>query len=473
MITSIPIILEENSSIPLYMQIYEQIKNFILSQGIKKDDKLPSLRSMSSRLKVSVTTVDLAYSQLLVEGYIRSKKNSGYFVDFTPPKDSTSTLFYENQNTDINTFHQNALDDYLLSSYSHENYDTTSFDFSKWKKCVNKVLTHYPHLLLTESHPQGEEILRREISKYIYSSRGVSSLPEQIFISAGTQQTTFHISNMLKSMGILNVSLESPGYAPVAKVFSDYGFYVKEVPVSELGVDIEALPQNINSALYVSPSNQFPTGSVMPIGERHKLLNWAYENNSYIIEDDYDSELRYFGRPIPPLQSLDTEERVIYLGSFSSTLFPAIKISYMVVPKSLLSYMENLSKGYTQTCSKTEQLALSFFMEDGKYMQAIKKMRRSYSQKIDAILNFLEQNIKNDEIQVKNTYSGITLSMIVSSTKSQEQLSEEAKSLGLNIVPSPEVNKNPSLKNMIFYYNTLPIEKLRSLMSALMRVWFK
>ena len=302
--------LNRKSPKPLYLQIYDYIKSAIIKKEIAPMEKLPSMRNLSKSLCVSLTTVDLAYSQLCVEGYIFSKPQSGYYVSDMSCLEKTF-LNYKNIPE-----HQEKIKDIKKTEFY---YDLSCFDFVKWKKCSSKILNEQPHLLLFESDIQGEEQLRLEISKYVYQSRGVRCKPEQIVIAAGTQQITMHLSNIMIKKGINNVAVESPGYLPVINIFRDRGFAISNIAVENDGIDINKLPVNIPVSLYVNPSNQFPTGAVMPIGKRYKLLKWAIENNSYIIEDDYDSELRYFGNPIPSLQGLDNNERVIYLGSFCSS----------------------------------------------------------------------------------------------------------------------------------------------------------
>ena len=284
-----PIILDlnNNSSNSLYIQLYNNIKSGIISGEIKAEEKLPSLRAMSLSLGVSITTVQLAYNQLLVEGYIDSKPQSGYYV---------SKGFYASSETS-----SNAREVPVHASFGSEDalpyiHDDCCFDFSKWKKCSSTVFNEYYDRLLYESDPQGEKALRIEISRYLYSSRGVTCSPGQIVIGAGTQQITGQLCRILSKIDVTHVSLESPGYLPVQNMFRDSGFTVSRIPVLKDGIDISKLPANIPSAVYVSPSNQFPTGAVMPAGRRYQLLDWAKRNKSIIIEDDYDSELRYFGK---------------------------------------------------------------------------------------------------------------------------------------------------------------------------------
>lgn len=470
----------------LYIQIYEHLKRQILSGEAVAGEKLPSLRALAKTLGVSVTTAELAYNQLLVEGYIISKPQSGYYVAKVTsvkasvtgqPQKSRSPILY-----DIN--------DYTLEGSPYL-YDLSCFDFGKWKKCASKVYNDYSHLLLFESDPQGEAALRFEIAKYIYNSRGVTASPEQIVIGAGTQQITSHLSRILLKMGMHHVSLEMPGYLPVQSMFADGGFTISHIPVGKDGIDISRLPVNIPSAVYVSPSNQFPTGAVMPVGRRYELLDWARANQSIIIEDDYDSELRYFGRPVPALQGLDDSGRVVYLGSFSSTLFPAVKISYMVLPPVPSKIFASIKDQYTQTCSKAEQLTLAFFMEDGYYYTGIKKLRNLYAQKLQAVLQAFGR-YGADFVTPTNTRSGINLTLNVRTAKSAETLSSEARSLKLEMLPLAPMTepgeRGPGaesedgstagggsdvlpVQELIFYYNQVPLSMLDEKIQQLLAAW--
>jgi len=457
-----PIIIEFNNSspMPIYMQLYNGLKEDIISGKIEAGEKLPSLRFLSKSLEISITTVQLAYNQLLVEGYINSRPQSGYYV---------SQGFYQSSGSDshlelseVNT----AFDNKEVSPYI---YDRCCFDFNKWKKCTAAIFNEYYDRLLYESEPQGEKALRCEISKYLYSSRGVSASPEQIVIGAGTQQITGHLCRILSKMGVNHVSLESPGYLPVQNMFKDSGFAVSHIPVHKDGIDIERLPVNIPSAVYVSPSNQFPTGTVMPAGRRYQLLEWAKSNESIIIEDDYDSELRYFGKPVPALQSLDTTGSVVYLGSFSSTLFPAVKISYMALPPSLTGIFEQIKGRYTQTCSKAEQLTLALFMEKGYYSTGIRKLRSLYSQKLQAVISALSA-YGNEKIKAINTQSGINLIIRIRSEKKADELCALAKSIGIQMVPVADISDQET-SALIFYYNRLPLSEIDEDIKKLISLW--
>ena len=207
----------------------------------------------------------------------------------------------------------------------------------------------------------------------------------------------------------------------------------------------------------------------MPVGRRYKLLDWALENDSIIIEDDYDSELRYFGKPVPAMQGLDKYNRVVYLGSFSSTLFPAVKISYMVLPEEMAEIFRGIKNRYTQTCSKSEQLTLALFMEDGYYYTGIKKLRSLYAQKLQAALQAFARYAP-DMVEPVDTQSGISLTVKVHSKKKASQLCSEAKSIGLQMVPLSEVT-DQSTSALIFYYNQVPLEQIDKLIGELSELW--
>ena len=451
--------IDETRRKPYYLQLYDYISEAIVRGDILEGEKLPSLRNLAKSTGLSITTIEQCYNQLLVEGYIFSKAQSGYYVSKVFPHSETTVPVEKGLSVPQYSDMQSALAD-EPKVFRH---DPGCFDFNKWKKCMNKILTEYSSTLFFEGDPQGESVLRREIARYLYISRGVSCSPEQIIIGAGTQQITNHLATILRKLGIEHVSLESPGYLPVRNIFRDRGFSITDVVVADDGLVIEKLPANVRTAAYLSPSNNMFTGAVMPVGRRYELLKWAKANDSYIIEDDYDSELRYFGKPIPALKSLENSDRVIYLGSFSSTLFAAVKISYMVLPAEMARLFSSMAADYSQTCSKLEQLTLALFMETGNYRTHIKKLRNLYSQKLDLVTDTLDQ-IASDFIEVRNSSSGMNIVLKVTSSKSSEQLKKEAESLGLPISVLED-------DLFIFYYNQLPLAEIPDLLKSLAALW--
>ena len=475
---------------PLYQQLFLYIRDAILDRQIPPGEKLPSLRSLARSLGLSLTTVQQAYEQLLAEGYISSRPQSGYYVnrvlaqgtagriEGAPGREdsgqSDGGLYRNGTAPAAGELHgQPGGSDISAGTGAMPLYaDPASFDFAKWKKCLNAVLNEQADELLQEGDPRGEEPLRRAISGYIYQARGVRCGWDQIVIGAGTQQLVSLLCILLHRMGIDLVSFEEPGYLPVRGIFRDRGFQAGGVPVDRDGIQIERLPANIRSTVYVSPSNQFPTGSIMPAARRYALLDWAAANGSIIIEDDYNSELRYTGRPVPSLQGLDTGEQVVYLGSFSSTLFPAIKISFMVLPRPLLRLFESVLGGYTQTCSKTEQLTLALYMRDGSYQIHLKKLRKLYAQKIQAAAAALQRHA-GDKIRILSNSSGLHMLLELTDLppdRSTADICDAAAAAGLAMAPVAHYLEVGGSLLMIFYYTRIPLDQMETAVADLARL---
>lgn len=452
-------VLDPERSEPYYQQLYRYIRSEITGGNLAAGDKLPSLRKLSKSTGLSITTIDQAYSQLAVEGYVTSRAQSGYYVNRLDITGSAGAAESEQFSPETS-----VLEESMASSRPSMYYDPDCFDFNKWKRCMSKIMNEFPEALFFESDPQGEAALRAEIAEYLSMSRGVRCTPDQIVIGAGTQQITNHISTLLRRIGIEHVAMEDPGYMPVRNMFRDRGFAITDVEVAADGMRIEKLPTNIRTAAYVSPSNHVFTGAIMPAGRRYQLLTWAKENDSYIIEDDYDSELRYFGRPIPSLRSLEGADRVIYLGSFSSTLFAAVKISYMVLPVRMAKIFTAIASDYSQTCSKLEQLTLAMFMETGAYQTHLKKLRKLYAQKLSAVTKYLAAEAPGF-VDMRNSQSGINLLIRLNTDRPAEAIKRDAASLGIPVTPL-------QAKNLyLLYYNQIPLADIPEALAGLLRAW--
>ena len=474
--------IDYNSNKSLYVQLYEYLKREIAAGRIETGERLPSLRTMSDEAGLSVTTVKTAYEQLMVEGYLISKPQSGYYAargavikDYhRRPKgraeDVPSHVSLQGSSTEKQKNGALAL-----------NCDLESFDFVKWKKCMSAVLNETPELLLSDGDRQGEPALREEIARYLYKSRGVICTQDQVVISAGTQQLINHLARILKMMDIVHVSVEDPGYMPVRNILRDWGFGMSCIPVRDDGIVIERLPVNIRTAVYICPQNQFPTGALMPISRRHEILDWAEANDSIIIEDDYDSELRYTGMPIPALQGIDHGSRVVYLGSFTSTLFPAIRISYMVLPERMVKLYEKIRSNYDQTCSKTEQLTLAEFMKRGFFHTNLRRVRKLYSIKLQEALEAVrEYGGEGNFLTAENTQSGINIIFRLNThtkviakgqngdARSREirremadRLVQTAAEAGIKVRDIDQLDRDGQIY-MVFYYNQIPLDRIRN-----------
>lgn len=451
---SIILNLDNSSGKILYIQIYETLRDAIISGDIEPGKKLPSLRRLSEENGVSLTTAQAAYNQLLVEGYIVSRPKSGYYASDSVAE-AAEGLVSEAHDEGLEAI-LTGDENRLYTDYADKKggsskvalYDEESFSFAKWKKCMNRVFNEYSNLLQTEADVQGEAALRYEISKYLFTSRGVKCTPDQVVIGAGSQAITTHLVRVLREVGIDHAATESPGYSPIKDIFHEEGFSVSGIPVSDSGILIEKLPTNLKSVVYVSPSNQFPTGAVMPIRRRYELLKWASENGSYILEDDYDSELRYFGKPVPAMKSLDTDDRVIYMGSFSATLFASIKINYMVLPDALVDVFNKIKARYSQTCSKAEQICLALYMEDGYYYRHIKKCRKMNASKLETAMKAFSGI---GGIEAVDSKSGLSLMLKIRTDLPSEELCSIAKNLGLTMRAVDELSTE-EVKILLFYF---------------------
>lgn len=434
---------------PLYQQLYKYIKNEIETGRLRPDEKLPSIRGISEKIGVSKTTIQTAYEQLMIEGYIYSKIKSGYYVSHIILEEK----FEDDDKESTNRHH--ASEDLPSEEYL-KYHDDTSFDFIKWKKCSNHVLTYKTMELLTDAEAEGERELRQEIAKYVYQSRGVYCKSEDIVVGAGVQQIMVMLCVIFKKLGKQSISFENPGFILSQNIFQDYSYDVTSIDIEEHSINMDVLKTINPDIVYISPSHQFPTGAVMPVAKRMQVLNWAIENEKYVIEDDYDSELRYTGKPVPALKGLDKNDRVIYAGSFSSTLLPSIRISYMVMPKLIKDIYMSMKNNYAQGCSKVDQLTLSRFMKEGYYQKHIRRIRRIYAEKSTLLSNIVRKR-HADTMEVVSNSSGLYIILEIKSKKSEIEVVEKINASGIKATSFSHyvkgLNKNISPMFMLYFFN--------------------
>ncbi|OJV66707.1 MAG: hypothetical protein BGO41_04595 [Clostridiales bacterium 38-18] len=369
----------ESTSEPKYIQLYRYLKSEIENATIPPFEKLPSVRMLSQTLKVSKVTVENAYNQLQLEGYIESRAKSGYFVMQLGNHDLMIKRPYAYKTTSSGFVRETA------KPYNSDGAEASTFNFTQWRKVVNRVLEYDTEQLLSYGDVKGELMLRTEIAKFVRHTRGVACEPEQIVIGAGIQYLFGLIATMFRrDHGI--IAFEHPGFSKGMNVFEDYGYERAKIPLESDGIDIKALEASNAKVVYVSPSHQYPMGGVMGIKKRLQLLEWASKSKGYIIEDDYDSLLRYDGMPVPALQGLKDGEHVIYVGSFSKLLIPALRISFMVIPRSLNDEFKRVISRYSQSVSKIEQLALARYMAEGAFERHIRRIKKTYGKKNQLLL---------------------------------------------------------------------------------------
>ena len=397
----------------LYEQIYQYIRDEIRRGKLLCQEKLPSTRSLAEYLQVSRSTVELAYDQLVAEGYLEAVPYKGYFVarveelyqmETAPDAGITSRkqagfsradaggdcLFL----SDAACASEAALDDSsavppVLVDFSPNAIDMRNFPFDLWRKVNRNVLNLNNRDLFLPGDPMGDLSLRRTISRYLHASRGVTCRPEQIVVGAGNDYLLMLLRYVFEKT--ITAAFENPTYPRAWKIFQLFAGEVVTVSSDASGICIEELEKSGAQVVYVMPSHQYPTGRMMPIGRRTELLNWAArEKERYIIEDDYDSEFRYRGKPVPSLQASDAAGKVIYMGTFSKSIAPAIRVSYLVLPRRLLTLYEQNCSFLSSTVSRIDQAVLNRFIAEGYFERYLNKMRKVYRQKQEKMLECLE-----------------------------------------------------------------------------------
>lgn len=414
--------LDTKSKIPLYQQLYEYIQTSINKGELKPDEKLPSKRKLSQHLKISVITIENAYEQLMTEGYIYSKPQKGFYVtDISSTSPITAPVHME--------FQPIIPEKTLPYEFRTNSVDIDSFPFSTWAGLMREVLRDQDKKLLEKGNPRGLYSLRREISIYLKAYRNISVSADQIIVGAGSE---YLINIILQLLGKNRIyALENPGYHKIAKIMGANGIEPKYIPLNSDGIDVNELVNSNANVLHITPSHHFPLGIVTPVKTRNEILNWAYNTDSYIIEDDYDSEFRYTGRPIPALQSLDKGNSVIYLNTFAKNIAPSLRISYMVLPENLAEkYQKNFSF-YSNTVSSFEQYTLSKFMAKGNFERYINKMRIIYKQRLDTIINAVNNSSLKDFIKVKGEKTGLHILLEVDNGMTENELVDNAKKNGI------------------------------------------
>lgn len=413
----------------LYQQIYEYIRNEIRTGKLLAGEKLPSTRSLAEYLQVARSTVDFAYGQLVAEGYVEARPCKGYFVS------RVEELFNLSADYEVMTrgatFEENRIAvEKARYDFSPHAINLKNFPYATWKKITKNILVDANSEMFALGDAQGDLELRETISRYLHSSRGVNCSPSQIIIGAGTDYLFMLLEKILGRH--ISIAMEEPTYKRAYRIFQSFAYKVSAVPIDNNGMNAERLGQTGAQVAYVMPSHQFPTGVVMPIGRRLELLKWAKEGgNRYLIEDDYDSEFRYKGKPIPSLQASDRLGRVIYMGTFSKSIAPAIRVGYMVLPERLLSvYKENCGY-YASTVSRIDQRILNEFISDGYFERYLNKMRKIYRDKHDYLLGLLEPFEKSFMISGEN--AGLHLLLTSKSGISEKELLKRAMEEGVRL----------------------------------------
>lgn len=452
---------------PLYNQLYEYIKGEIRSGRMEYNDKLPSKRKLSAYLNISQNTIQTAYDQLIEEGYIIALPKRGFFVS---PIDNILDLDLKSVDYNIEVKETN---DILEYDFSYHGVDHESFPFSIWRRLTKEAINEYDLDLLKPGSSQGSRELRVSIAKYLRHSRGVNCSPEEIVISSGTESLFQILIQLLGQEYIYGI--ENPGYEKLNLLFKSNNTKFKTIDIDAKGMKIEEIEKSSADILCITPAHQFPSGGIMPVTRRIKILNWVYEKeNRYIIEDDYDSEFKYSGKPIPALFGLDTYDRVIYMGSLSKSLSPSIRVSYMVLPEVLLKkYREKLSF-IVCPVPTIEQKVLQRFIEDGHFERHINRMRNIYKKKREVLVS--ELNDYKGKVDVLGADAGLHLLLRVNNGMSEEQLVEKALETGVGIygISKYYYDKRSldKVSTVLLGYACMGDEDIRKAIRKLLNCWF-
>lgn len=504
--------LDFNAKTALYEQIYESIRRDIMDGSFSRGERLPSARQLAAGLQVSRSTVDAAYAQLVSEGYLMSKRGSGFYVcdigelynlsqygvqdEWKDDRAHTGRVSgnpyagHDESREDREKGAEKSGNPYMLqdqwkgnsAQISEESRNLTGhriwkynflpgqiessgFAYNAWRKSAKEALLELETRgeLLSAGHPQGEYELRRVIAAYLYRARGVRCTPEQMIIGAGNEYLLQLLGQILG--GPRCVAMESPTYLQAYHTFCNIGYEVSAVPMDLNGMCVEKIPKDGVTLAYVMPSHQFPLGCVMPLGRRMQLLAWAEgRGDCYIIEDDHDSEFRYKGRPIPSLQGIAHMDRVIYLGTFSNSIMPSIRISYMVLPPQLMRVYHKKCGFYASTVSRIQQMSVCRFIEAGCFERHLNKMRGIYKAKHDQLLQLLKN--RTWVRRIYGDYAGLHMAVELDCRLPEAEIIHRAAEKGLlvqgmtdcYIAGSKKPDENPVL---LLGFGDLETEQIR------------
>ncbi|WP_346708266.1 PLP-dependent aminotransferase family protein [Massilistercora timonensis] len=458
--------LKPHSKTPLYEQIYRYIKENIQEGKIACGEKLPSTRALSAHLEVSRSTVELAYEQLLSEGYIESQPCRGFFASrleglyqLTRVKEEEEVLPREEKG--------------WRYDFTPHGVDLRSFPYHVWRKLSKEILMDDRTELFRSGDSQGEYGFRRAVARYLYQARGVNCRPDQVVIGAGSDYILMLLSIILGTDH--TVAFEDPTYMQAFRLAGDLGYQRVAVPVDRDGMQVAALMETGADIAYVTPSHQYPTGIVMPVRRRMELLRWAGEDpGRYIIEDDYDSEFRYKGKPIPALQGYDSRGQVIYLGTFSKSIAPAIRLSYMVLPEPLLERYKEQHRFINSTVSKVDQMIVQKFIEEGYYERHLNKTRALYKSRHDVLIEELKPLLGS--CRISGEHAGVHLLLTFPEGKSEQELIQAAAGEGIRVYGLSDYQIHPGKEDqatILLGYANLTEGEIREAAGRLVEVWRK
>lgn len=428
--------LDRSGASPLYEQLYRALKADILSGALPGGSRLPSGRALAEHLGLSRVTVETAYAQLLAEGYLTSRPRAGYFVEQLTPQELPPRVSEpEAQPPEPETAQSRS---------------AQLFPFSVWARLMRGVLLDRRQELLRPAPDAGLPALRQAVAAELYRQRGVHVSPEQVYIGAGAE---YFYNLLIQFFGHGRVyALENPGHRKIARVYQANQVAVRPIGMDADGVIPELLEQSGAEVLHISPSHHYPTGTVTPITRRQALMRWlTAQPGRYLIEDDYDSEFRFSSLPIPTIQSMDRRGRVIYMNTFSRTISPSLRISYMILPRTLLPQWQAAMGFYSCTVPSFEQMTLTRFLAEGYFEKHLSRMKKHYRAVRAQLFSVLHTPQAARQCAVHDTDAGLHLVLELKNAPEPEALRALLRQSGLPDAllsdfyldaPSPQAQKS-------------------------------
>lgn len=430
--SAIELSLAFHADTPLYQQLYIHIRTLIRDGVLPDGTKLPSIRSLRQQINVSKTTIETAYQMLVEEGYARSKERLGIIVinpasqahDIGTSQEASESRARSALSTEAS---KPNLRPESIIDFSLLNIDPQSFPLRLWKSTVTEALAVHSHSFHEyRTDPFGEWALRESLAAFLRNSRGVVCTPGQMIIGSGFGYSVQLLSRLFGSG--TNIGIEEPGIAQVRLIFTQNGFNIVPYTVREQWLSYNAPTPRPDPLLYVTPSHR-PDGASMPYAERLRLLQWAYDNEGYIIEDDYDGELRLSGKPVPSLQGLDKQGIVIYIGTFSKVFTPALRLNYMILPPNLIDRLRSFARTLSAP-SRMDQWAMQLFIARGHWYRHLRRLRKIYRDKHEQLVRLIRSELP-DTVRITSSGSGLHLALAITTDASAESLIRSASDEGV------------------------------------------
>ena len=453
----------------LYIHLYKCIKNDVLEGNLRVGEKLPSKRSLAKNLNISVITVENAYAQLMSEGYIYSVPKKGFFVADIMDLQKKQEQILSSENIQLSSGESS-----YFANFTSNQTSSLHFPFSIWAKITRELLTNHQTELLTNPPCGGILPLREAIAKNLKDFRGMNVAPEQIIIGAGTE---YLYGLLIQLLGFQKrYAVEDPGYHKISQIYDSHNVNCQHISIDSHGIQVLELEKKKIDIAHISPSHHFPTGIVMPISRRYELLSWASKaEGRYIIEDDYDSEFRLSGQPIPTLQSIDVEEKVIYINTFTKTLASTVRISYMVLPKHLVNQFYSDMYFYSCTVSNFEQYILERFISEGFFEKHINRMRNYYHNKRDMILQTIHTSPLAKYVTISEEDAGLHFLMKIETELTDEEVLQKLEQEGIKISALSQYYQNPPkdvAHVFIVNYSLVPEENIEKAIESIYKSLF-